>query len=78
MTLVLFGWLASQRYFRDNHNTDIRRTLESENENTDWLSFGFRGHEERIEDEPVVIDEDLWIPVGKTVRDVLEDKYSNL
>jgi len=78
MTLVLFGWLASQRYFRDNHNTDIRRTLESENENTDWLSFGFRGHEEHIEDEPEVIDEDLWIPVGKTVHDVLEDKYSNL
>jgi len=26
----------------------------------------------------MVIDEDLWIPIGKTVQDVLEDKFSNL
>lgn len=30
MTLVHFGWLTSQRYFKENVNNDIRRTLQEE------------------------------------------------
>jgi hypothetical protein len=27
MSLVLFGWLVSQKYFKENTNTDVRRKL---------------------------------------------------
>jgi hypothetical protein len=78
MTLVLFGWLASQKYFREENNTDIRKTLETENNNTDWLSFGFQGHEPEATEEITIEDRTLWIPVGKTMYDVLQEKFSNL
>lgn len=78
MTLVLFGWLASQKYFREANNTDIRQTLELENENTDWLSFGFQGAEPDVIEEITVEDQTIWIPIGKTVQDVLNDKFSIL
>lgn len=78
MTLVLFGWLASQKYFREEHNTDIRQTLEKENENTDWLSFGFQSDDPVIEEEGGIVDNTLWLPVGKTVYDVIREKFQNL
>jgi hypothetical protein len=30
MTLVHFGWLTGQRYFKENINNDIRQTLQQE------------------------------------------------
>lgn len=78
MTLVLFGWLASQKYFREEHNTDIRKNLEIENENTDWLSFGFMGEEPAPEEEAVVVDQTLWLPAGMSVLDAIKEKFGNL
>lgn len=78
MTLVLFGWLASQKYFREANNTDIRQTLELENENTDWLSFGFQGAEPDAIEEVTVEDQTIWIPIGKTMQDVINEKFSIL
>ena len=31
MTLVLFGWLAAQKIFKETINSDIRRVLQEEN-----------------------------------------------
>jgi hypothetical protein len=30
MTLVHFGWLTSQRYFKENINSDIRQAIQKE------------------------------------------------
>lgn len=78
MTLVLFGWLASQKYFREEHNTDIRKNLETENENTDWLSFGFIGDEPEPEEAVVIVDQTMWLPAGTSVLDVIREKFGNL
>lgn len=43
MTLVHFGWLTSQRYFKENINNDIRRALQEEQMNImdqDIVPFG--------------------------------------
>lgn len=43
MTLVHFGWLTSQRYFKENINNDIRSALQQEQLNimdTDIVPFG--------------------------------------
>ena len=43
MTLVNFGWLTAQRYFKENINTDIRRVLQEEQLNImdqDIVPFG--------------------------------------
>ena len=43
MTLVHFGWLTSQRYFKENINSDIRSALQQEQLNimdTDIVPFG--------------------------------------
>lgn len=74
MTLVIFGWLAAQKYFREAQTTDIRSTLVEENQNTDWLSFGFSGLEETVEEPTITKDgDDLWVPHGKSIYDVLHD-----
>jgi len=43
MTLVNFGWLTAQRYFKENVNNDIRQALQQEQMNlmdTDIVPFG--------------------------------------
>lgn len=43
MTLVNFGWLTAQKYFKESVNTDIRRTLQEEQMNimdNDIVPFG--------------------------------------
>jgi len=44
MTLVLFGWLVTQPYFKDLTNSDVRRSLAQENMkevHDDLLPAGF-------------------------------------
>jgi hypothetical protein len=44
MTLVLFGWLVTQSYFKDLTNSDIRRNLANEtmkDVHDDLLPVGF-------------------------------------
>jgi hypothetical protein len=43
MTLVNFGWLTGQKYFKENINNDIRKTLQKEILNVmdqDMVPFG--------------------------------------
>ena len=75
MTLVSFAWLAAQKYFREANNTDIRQNLVKENEETDWLSFGFVGQSDEVDEPAITVEDDaLWIPVGKTMTDVLQER----
>ena len=44
MTLVLFGWLVTQPYFKDLSNSDVRRNIAEENMqgvHDDLLPAGF-------------------------------------
>jgi hypothetical protein len=56
MTLVLFGWLITQPYFKDLTNNDIRRNLANEtmkDVHDDLLPVGFiddGGDQQSLED----------------------------
>lgn len=59
MTLVLFGWLARQDYFKEMTNTDFRKRMLDENKQAieeDMLPFGLLddGRDETIPNEEVV------------------------
>ena len=63
MTLVHFGWLTSQRYFRENINSDIRKVLQQEQFNLmdqDIVPIGIidNGIDDPFDDN---LDKDLWI-----------------
>ena len=62
MTLVHFGWLTSQRVFKETINNDIRQVLQNEQMNlmdTDFVPFGFidDGLNDTVEKDA---DGDLW------------------
>jgi len=65
MTLVNFGWLTAQRYFKENINNDIRKILQEEQMNimdTDIVPFG--AIDNGIDDpwdNPVDAQGDYWI-----------------
>jgi hypothetical protein len=62
MTLVNFGWLTAQKYFKESVNTDIRRTLQEEQlqiMDQDLVPFGIIDN--GIDNRGEVIDGDLWV-----------------
>lgn len=65
MTLVHFGWLTAQKYFRENINNDIRQALQEEQLNLmdqDIVPFGAISGYQGQEDNMYEIDSngDLW------------------
>lgn len=65
MTLVHFGWLTSQRYFKENINSDIRKAIQQEQMNlldTDLVPFGIidNGIDDPFK-EKRERDADLWV-----------------
>jgi hypothetical protein len=62
MTLVNFGWLTAQKYFKESVNTDIRRTLQEEQlqiMDQDLVPFGIIDN--GIDNQGEVIDGDVWV-----------------
>ena len=66
MTLVHFGWLTSQRYFKENINNDIRQNLQKEQMDlmdTDLVPFGFI--DDGVDNDPFLAERDaageLWV-----------------
>jgi hypothetical protein len=65
MTLVHFGWLTAQKYFRENINNDIRQALQEEQLNLmdqDIVPFGLISGYQGEDENPYEIDSngDLW------------------
>lgn len=65
MTLVHFGWLTAQKYFRENIKNDIRQTLQEEQLNLmdqDIVPFGLISGYQGEDENPYEIDSngDLW------------------
>jgi hypothetical protein len=61
MTLVLFGWMISQGYFKDSTNTDLRKSFMQEQLEMieqDLTPFGFI--EDGIRKQQRVEDGDIW------------------
>lgn len=76
MTLVHFGWLTSQRYFKENINNDIRSALQQEQLNvmdTDIVPFGLmdNGIDDPF-DDPESDAKEKWI-VSKGNRFVFDN-----
>lgn len=66
MTLVHFGWLTSQRHFKENISNDIRQNLQKEQMDlmdTDLVPFGFIN--DGLDNDPFASERDadgtLWI-----------------
>lgn len=62
MTLVNFGWLTAQKYFKESVNSDIRRTLQEEQlqiMDQDLVPFGIIDN--GLNNQGEVIDGDLWV-----------------
>jgi hypothetical protein len=62
MTLVNFGWLTAQKYFKESVNTDIRRTLQEEQlqiMDQDIVPFGIIDN--GIDNQGEVMDGDVWV-----------------
>jgi hypothetical protein len=61
MTLVLFGWAATQKYFKEVVNHDIRKQIQLENMNQmDELNLPAPIIEDGRQHEFELIDGDLW------------------
>jgi len=60
MCLVLFAWMVSQNYFKDVSNTDVRKKI-MEDFNETYMPFGFidSGHD-KDDDLNRVVSEDEW------------------
>lgn len=61
MTLVNFGWLTAQRYFKESVQTDIRKVLQEEQlhiMDQDLVPFGIIDN--GIDNQGETIDGDLW------------------
>jgi hypothetical protein len=77
MTLVNFGWLVTQRLFKDLVENDIRKQLQLEHFeyiDEDQLPLGenYKGNEIPF----YVEDNDVWVEAGP--RDSLRDPYSDI
>lgn len=65
MTLVHFGWLTSQKYFKENINSDIRQAIQKEQMNimdSDLVPFGIidNGIDDPFKEKKMK-DADLWV-----------------
>jgi hypothetical protein len=61
MTLVMFSWLTTQAFFKENTNTDIRRRLVEEQNlmyEEDMTPFGL--YDDGVKEEPTVEGGDMW------------------
>jgi hypothetical protein len=61
MTLVMFSWLTTQAFFKENTNTDIRRRLVEEQNlmyEEDMTPFGL--YDDGVKEEPTLEAGDLW------------------
>ena len=85
MTLVHFGWLTSQRYFKENINNDIRQSLQLEQMNImdqDIVPFGIIDNGLDDFDDPMMDAKERWVNVRKTSNpfdqiewDILSNKH---
>ena len=85
MTLVHFGWLTSQRYFKENINNDIRQALQHEQMNImdqDIVPFGIIDNGLDDFDDPMMDAKERWVNVRKTSNpfdqiewDILSNKH---
>lgn len=65
MTLVHFGWLTAQKYFRENIQNDIRKTLQEEQlqlMDQDIIPFGIISGYQGVDDQMYEVDGngDIW------------------
>ena len=65
MTLVHFGWLTAQKYFRENIQNDIRKTLQEEQlqlMDQDIIPFGIISGYQGVDDQLYEVDGngDIW------------------
>ena len=71
MTLVHFGWLTSQRYFKENINNDIRSALQQEQMNimdTDLVPFGIIDNGiDTFDEDPARDARELWTNTRSTL-----------
>jgi hypothetical protein len=71
MTLVHFGWLTSQRYFKENINNDIRSALQQEQLNimdTDLVPFGIIDNGiDAFDEDPARDARELWTNTRSTL-----------
>jgi hypothetical protein len=86
MTLVHFGWLTGQRYFKENINNDIRQSLQLEQMNImdqDIVPFGIvdNGVDDPF-DKSIDVDGDVWTsarglryPFDQLEWDILSNKH---
>lgn len=85
MTLVHFGWLTSQRYFKENINNDIRSALQKEQMNImdqDIVPFGLIDNGVDDFEDPMMDAKERWTnirtssnPFDMTDWDILTNKY---
>jgi hypothetical protein len=85
MTLVNFGWLTGQRYFKENINNDIRQALQQEQMNImdqDIVPFGIIDNGVDDFEDPISDAKERWAnvrttsnPFDNTEWDVLSNKY---
>jgi hypothetical protein len=71
MTLVHFGWLTSQRYFKENINNDIRSALQQEQMNimdTDLVPFGIIDNGiDAFDEDPARDAREVWVNTRSTL-----------
>ena len=81
MTLVLFGWAATQKYFKEIVNHDIRKQIQLENMNQmDELNLPAPIIDDGRQHEFEVIDGDLWESPdgGETYAAYFRETFGNL
>ncbi len=81
MTLVLFGWAATQKYFKEIVNHDIRKQIQLENMNQmDDLNLPAPIIEDGRQHEFELIDGDLWenSDGGETYSGYFRETFRNL
>ena len=85
MTLVHFGWLTSQRYFKENINNDIRQALQHEQMNImdqDIVPFGIIDNGLDDFEDPIGDAKERWVnvrtsqnPFDQIEWDILANKH---
>ena len=81
MTLVLFGWAATQKYFKEIVNHDIRKQIQLENMNQmDELNLPAPIIDDGRQHEFEVLDGDLWESPdgGETYAAYFRESFGNL
>ena len=81
MTLVLFGWVSTQKYFKEIVNHDIRKQIQLENMNQmDELNLPAPIIEDGREHKFEIMDGDLWEAAdgGETYAGYFRETFRNL